>query len=702
MNPEKAFSPPDMTSTASLLLIRPLTLQGQQLLGNRWPEFLRQLRFHLNRTATAEQENGPELLIFSFNHPHPAIASLLTGLQHLRTEMAWPPEQGNLPIRIILDLAPVGGASVTPPLAAGIWDLLQPETLHITSALKFQWDLLMAGRQLFLHSLAPVDPGLFQVTFADQVTPAAWLFTNRELPLMGKHKECFYCGMTQHEPSSCPSKLLDNQLQGLPLVGYLPFADLSAHFPTALTADSGMLDLLLAGITAPQLRQDPLLQVFMSFFDGSRLYQLRFLQQIASSPVTDWAPPSFHEQLPVTNRNLHLGLDCLRVGQLSQAAQILSVETGRQNGNRFCAAVGQAFCSLEGGREKDMEIFLHQAAELAGSEKEKVYIGLLLSRFYDLQGERWKAEQAVNTILSCKRSCQEAIYRRCQLQARSGDSAAAMRQLHSLITGDRELFMAVLMDPMLVPIQPLVEELLSAHYRGVSQKAWESLSRATAEIRELRGWFQAGEKELLEIEEGLTAATEQYARQSIYALLDMDTQAERLYYRCHRLRETSVARLRNKLWQVTAHWQDYQGYWTRYSYQPLFRRFGEELAGLRRKLGEIQLLSRESRGEAHLAATAGVSEVATALAILRPRFTRMVWAKVALDGLRIFGRKLLITELLFAVLGLGLLFLVHFHLAGEQMLTTPRLLKQLASVMIILLAPLLALILTLWELSEAK
>ncbi|MDA8165041.1 MAG: hypothetical protein M0017_08425 [Desulfobacteraceae bacterium] len=696
-----------MSFPPTLLYLHPLPYHGKRLLGGRWPDALELLGRHFRQNGIENQDQGEEVLVFAFSHPHTALAALQEGFAKLRQELSWQSSQGALPVQAVLHLA--AGENGTPgePFSAEVWHFLSQEAPYITRALKHQWDRLMAGRSLPPHSFQPEEQGLFRLVFADQgPIKVERLFPGRELPLVGSHRECFYCGMTHHAPAACPSKLLALPALGMPQIGYLPFAELDGLYRKALAGSDELVAALQAGIKASRVRQDPLLQVFLAFFDLNRLYQLRFLHQIAFGFFTSWEGVENNEKLQITNRNLHLGLDCLRVGQYGQAEQLFSEEVLRPHGAHFCASVGQAFRALEQGRDKDMESFLNKAASLAGQEKEKVYIGLLLSRFHDLQGDRWKAEHAVDAVLALNRSCPEAQYRKCQLLARNGNGEQAYKQIRSLITGERELFMTVLIDPMLTPVQGLMEDLLAGHARAVAENAEEALLRVRAECEELRGWFEGeDDPDLQGVLRSLAGIEQQHERQGHYDMLDVAEQADGLFYECHRLRENRIDRLKERLEQTGGSWEGYHSFWADYFYQPLFRRFKDILDAAREHLEQATRLSQEIRGEAFRAANGEAAAAEARLRDLQPLVTKMLWAGTALDGLRAFARKLVTAELLLIVLGGALWVLLQFYLAGGrslagQLLADPWTIKKGLSVVTLLIAPVLALALTLWEINK--
>jgi hypothetical protein len=266
--------------------------------------------------------------------------------------------------------------------------------------------------------------------------------------------------------------------------------------------------------------------------------------------------------------------------------------------------------------------------------------------------------------------------------------------------------MTALMDPMLTPVQGLIEDLLAGHSRTVTENAGEALARAQGECKELRGWFdEESDSDLQGMLRSLAAIEQQQERQSHYDVLDVAEKADRLFYECHRLKEIRLDRLKERLARVGGRWEGYHSFWSAYSYHSLFGRFREMLAAARGNLEKAVHLSQEMRGEAFRAASTEVAEAEARIKEMQPLVAKMIWTGTALDGIRTFGRKLVYTELLLGILGLALFFLFQSYLADGkdipgQLFADSWSLKKGISVVTLLIAPVMALALTLWEIND--
>ena len=193
-----------------LLAIHTLPHQGRRLLEGKWLFFLDALRNQLLQQGREAEGSTEDLMLFNYSHPAETITSLPQVLENLKKEFNWTSDSlGSLPIQLVIHFDKKDDHSATlRDLSANLWDFLRQETLYITRPLKLRWAELMKDRELPAHTIESEGMGLFRLTFADSTKERINLFPYRELAVLGKEKECFYCGMTNHLPSSCPSKLL--------------------------------------------------------------------------------------------------------------------------------------------------------------------------------------------------------------------------------------------------------------------------------------------------------------------------------------------------------------------------------------------------------------------------------------------------------------------------------------------------------------
>ncbi|MGV1100762.1 hypothetical protein ACUUL3_15295 [Thiovibrio sp. JS02] len=696
-------------SNSILLAVHPLRYQGENILAEHWASLCADLRNLLQGMGEEGAASSEELLLFHFDTLPAALNALAQGLAHVKREYQWQKALGPVPLQIVLHLEKSG--DLPGPMheaGANFWDLLQPEQTYVTRPLKLQWTQLATSDALPAHSFAEADNGLSLLTLSEAVPLRGEpLFPHRGLPIAGKLRPCFYCGMTGHKPAGCPSKMLTMSTQGILLAGYLPLEHFTELFARAMSAQEKLNSILAAGLTPSQLRQNPLLQVYVSYFDLNRTFQLRFLWNIAFTTYSNWDELAKPDTLSVDSHGLHMGLDCLRVGQHNQAEELFVEECRRPKGRQFYATIGRAFVALELERDSDMGHFLESAQLMANSDKEKIYISLLQSRYFALHEDSWKAEHALDNVFSLRRDLPEALYRRLQLMSQRDMGEKGVRQLRILFADQKELFLAALMDPQLLPIAGQIEDALLAHQQIQRQEAEEQLGKARAVCADLATWFTEDQEELRSFLADLAGLEKQFERGSYFDNLDVAHKARSLLHACYRLQENKLDEMKAQIDKLVTTWEAYRLFWKNYPYQRFFQDFQQELQADRDRLNEIEKQAeRNMHGQLFRNIQEMMEQIRTSFDLLKPLAVRMGWVKIFFDGAKLFGRRLLIAEAILLGCGAVLVPILAFWLAGTdfagliELIKNPSVQKQALLVVTLLLAPFLALAQTLWQMME--
>lgn len=658
-----------MSKTLTLLLtIRALGQQGEKILGNRWLPFIDYLRNALRDHGTESELSSDELLVFTFPQGLAGFTVLLNALLHAKKEHDWRPASGPCPLQIFLDLIPPAGPEIVPLLPeSNVWDTLQHEAIHISPAL--EQELLLAIddlKQFPTHKIQADDSGFSKVIFFDHdVGNRPKLLAFRALPVSGKGPECFYCGMTSHHPSLCPSKSLTMSSWALADSGYLTFAELNRLYKKVFPEKQSLVDELATGVKTAQIRTNKELLTFISFFDISAVFQLRFLWNFVFSGYSQWDSIYLSDRIKIDNSNLNLGLDCLRVGQHEQALAILENENKRKDGARFAANIALAFCSLESNRSSDFVRYLNEARNLAHQNREIIYCNLLLSRYYELHKDFWNAKDAVTNGLKADYDCLDLQYRRIQLAVREGLTDREFKQLRSLIVGQKEIFMKALLDPQLLPIQGLVENILAQQHAVISLDAQKNIKSAQQEVLALDVWLPENDRRRTENKSNLEQLGKQLARKSYFDLLDVSDRSNGLFFTCRRLRKDNSDRLTQDIHQLGQRLEAYLSFWKGYGYKKFFPRFQASLMATIKKNQQASLLLRENINESTRKAIALSKQVHTDFTVIEKEYSHLLWVRTTLNGLKIFAKRLLISEIsIITLVALMLPFLTSI-LAGH-------------------------------------
>ncbi len=693
-----------------LLAIHPLKYKGEQLFQKKWPDLIQSLKTMLRQSGIEAQDSSDDLLLLNYDHPFYALASYLESLELIKNKYDWQKKMGPLPLQVILHLEkkneiPVGFRDPQ----SNIWTGLEHEIPFVTRSIKIQWDQLMAGKNLPPLNFIDSDSGLFQLKFSGEFkTQKQILFPYRYLVARGDFDECFYCGMHNHKPSECPSKHLSTEIRAIQRLGYLPIKEIASAFKSLFLEGSYKKyeNILASGIDASQIRKDPLLLVFVSYLDVYMYYQPRYLWHVAFTIHPVWDGTASSTRKKVDSRNLQKGLDSLRVGHHQQSYDFMVAESQLLGGKQFYATIGQAFVSLERGRFDDVGQFLGLAKGLANSEKEKIYISLLLSRYFNLIGHAWKAEQTIQPLINLYLDCHEILYKKVQNLVFSGEGENGLKFLRQLTSSSKQMFISALFDPAFLPINGLVDNMLFSLIDIKNKEAGENLNQARNEIERLGAWFD-GKDEDFDLNLNMFSTLEkQVERKSYFDLLDVAEKSKILTLGGPRLQESKLEKLNEVIDGIVINLDSYDKYWDGYPYKIFFKKFHSHLGIIKRKLIESRTVAAKSLGNANLR----LAEAKGLLKGIHDKFLRMNKLKLAMDTFKLFLRKLvryeiLLTTLTFVFYPVVTILLKGFihDVLGDQVfafIMNPFVQKKSLFIITVLIAPFLAFANTIRALSK--
>lgn len=691
-----------------LAVIHILSYQGEKLTRS-WADLVDHFRILLRQASVEQKGSSPVLLIFSYPHPHIAISSITECLEKVKADFSWKETGSPLPMQIIFHQMTKDDTTTNIfDINSDIWNLLIPEKFYITRDLRYRWEGLMAGRDLPPHSFETEDGGLSLLHLSEGSTiRTAKLFPFRDMVLRGQHPLCFYCGMTIHLAKDCPSKLLPPVTNALQYSGYLAFSDFSDAFEKAMHNSDKLHELYGKGVNSSTVRSSKDLLVYTAYFDAFRIYQPRFLYKMAFGSHLRWMIHDGSEKLDIDNRNLNVGLDCMRVGKYSHAEELLGKDASKLGGKQFYFAVALALLAIEKGRKHDTITYLDRAQALASSEKEQIYGSLLQARFLMLQGDYYKAKEVASKAVKIKFDCYEARYLLAQIEAQQQFNETILHQLQTLMEEDRYLFITALFDPHLMPVHGFVEEMQSTQFLKTKQQATSSFKEARQTYTTLTEWLTTDDERLQKMGEEVERLEKNLATGSYFDLLDVVNFSNALELACRKLMVQVTHDLEDSIERESKRLVKLQQFWQNFPYKPFFGTFSETLRKVVEQLAKAGKQVGLKDSVAFKEAMRLHDEAKNAIEELRSRLDRMLWVRSLFDGIKDFGKKLFFTEMIMLTLAVGLVYGGQTFFAEDtgsiaRLFYAPQAFNRVLYFTALLLAPAVAMLRTIWSLRDKK
>jgi hypothetical protein len=226
-------------------------------------------------------------------------------------------------------------------------------------------------------------------------------------------------------------------------------------------------------------------------------------------------------------------------------------------------------------------------------------------------------------------------------------------------------------------------------------------------MQELQGWLTEEEPEMKHLLGDFAMVEQQYEQRSYYDLIDVADKARLLLRACYRVQEAKLDALKQRNEKTMQRWEGYRYFWNSYAYQAFFREFLTVLTAIKATLVEAQASAeKKMHGTLYREIIEKLDQSDLHFEKLQQLTARMTWVATLLDSLKLFGRKLLLTELALIAGGLillpGLIILLGDPSSGlAGLLRDPWFQKQAIQFITLLVAPILALIQTLWAIMES-
>jgi hypothetical protein len=691
----------------TIVILHISSYSAKKQLGEQLFDFSKIINRIFSKNALHDPDSSDTHLIFTFSHPVPAICTIIEALRKLK-KLKWLSALKKIPLQTIICLEKQGVSDSLPRNPKDTtWEFIEPEDIYINRTMKVHWHQFLEKLKFPEHEIIDELGGIHKILFSKPFDyKQNQLFPCRDIVTSGDMPECYYCGMNTHNPANCPSKLLSMNDNAVQFVGYIPLAQLQKAYEEVFTTPKPTMEALAGGLKIAQIRDNPNYTAFVSYFDIHKVFQLRFLVKLSFDSNKKWPGMKDNSKIEIDQQNLLLGYDCLRVGQQEEALNLLTQEAERIGGKTFWANIGLAYLSLEQERSNEMWHYLEKAKSVARSDKENVYISILLSRYFELNNDYLKADEEVSKVFGIAPECLIARYRRVIINTRESFTKSQLEELKYLVQFHREYFIYSLLDPALLDFQGLIEDILDIRIQVVSQYALESFSRANVEVNDMKNWFNKDSNELKTSMETLQKIEAQKEKESFFDLLDVFEKSDQLILACDRQKKTKQKELEEKQKAAMENYSTHSLFWSRYNYKSFYVSFSQKLEVLNLKLSDCKILVERSTGQTCRQADKMFKEIEKTIAELETLVPKMNGLKLFFDSAITFCKKLAITETALTALLIALSimgsFMNNFDGTTGESLADKLFDTKNIFILTLIIAPIIASIMTITSFEQKK
>ncbi|MDP3029790.1 MAG: hypothetical protein Q8O04_09910 [Deltaproteobacteria bacterium] len=480
------------------------------------------------------------------------------------------------------------------------------------------------------------------------VTEGKILFPHRASMAEGDLKECFYCGSCRHDLKVCPSKNFRLSSRVFTKLGYLSIEQLSNYFAGAFSnpeQHNESIANLKASDGQTISEQNEALAAYHTFFDLTEIFQLRFLKRVWQTEAATWDMLYSAGEQREEGGPLWLTLDCIRVGQTDKAEQFLKTAQDKDPDD-YRLYMATAFLELEKGNHFEALYQFERARECSRKKLQQIHALFLIARLHEVLKAYEKAEEKVHDIISLDRDCLEAQYYKIVLQAKRVFHDEDIVKLQKIILQQPEFFLYALIDPRLLPIQGLVEQLLTEMLERIRRETEEVGQAAEAKVNSMIEWLDE-ENEIYQENKTLIDKIKQLAAQDSYlGYIEAKDIAITLINRYHLIQKTIRINLLRQIASQDNYLRKYEIYWRRYPLKGLFKTVGPLLHETRQKLNYAANLAKSDQANAFKQARRMAEETASELKGMVTTVGRMASLENGINVMRSFGKHLLILEVI--------------------------------------------------------
>jgi len=179
------------------------------------------------------------------------------------------------------------------------------------------------------------------------------------------------------------------------------------------------------------------------------------------------------------------------------------------------------FLNIEKGNHLQSEHYLNKALYYAITKPQKIFVLLLLSRFYDLAGDLDKALKKIREIQIIHRYCPQAEYQEIIFKFKQKKEAEALKQLINFIRMNREYYIYALIDPDLAQFKQVIHPKLMDFFKESRQKAQTTAYTAEKGFSTFEKFLEEADDEIKKSKAILSKISKLALTDSYFGYLDM-------------------------------------------------------------------------------------------------------------------------------------------------------------------------------------
>jgi len=523
----------------SVIYMRPVRKLGVGNFDNIWNNLIKAKALFWNGKINDEAIMDGQSVILIAKNPSIVMDVACDVLKFLRETLSNDKESRILPVQIIIDAGPC--PEIDRLVREGFkadWEGFHPGTIYMSpSACKLiekeQGSLLVPSTSPDPDQTGPDQTqSFYEITLDDyKQKENALLFLYQNALCGGQNPPCFYCGSKEHAVQNCPSKHLTEMTGVLNKLGYLSFDKINDIFLAYLMSSE---EAKQKAVKFPEESRGEELSACLGLYELKQVFQLRFFKSIWDNQSNEWDKiTAIKDGSNDKGGFIWLAQDCIRVSNLLQAGSLLRICLEKYPCDyRVYYALG--FLNIEKGNHQRSEHYLDRALYYAKTKPQKIFILLLLSRFYDLAGNPDKALKKIRKIFVIDPYCKEAAYQEIVFKFKQERKDEALEQLIKLIRINREYYINALIDPDLAEFNRIIHPELKKLFKETRQKAQKIAYGAEREFSTLEKFLEQSDDEI-EKADALLKIKELARTDSYFGYLDMVYLGDSMISACRRI-----------------------------------------------------------------------------------------------------------------------------------------------------------------------